>query len=178
MHAKLEQQFKELESTKANYLLLFEELTEEKLNQAPEPGKWSMLEVVAHILSSESRSLGYLKKKMLGINEVKKARLKSSLGSGLLKVALRLPLKYKAPKVLDNPNGPYKPDEMIKEWEQVRVELKELLTKISDEHINKQIFKHPSAGKMNIVQAMGFLNLHLKRHLAQVRKVRATVIAN
>lgn len=135
-------------------------------------GKWSVAQIVTHLLTSERLSIGYMKKKSLGIETLSDSGLKQKIVSGLLKISQRIPFRYKAPRfIVENTPEALSVEEITSRWNKSRSDLKEFLEGISDEHSRRLIFKHPIAGMLNAEQAMGFMYEHINHHLPQIKRL-------
>jgi len=65
---KLKHYFAQLEQQKNNLLNELSSLSVEKLNSAP-AGKWSITQIVAHLITVERLSIQYMQKKIQGIEQ-------------------------------------------------------------------------------------------------------------
>jgi hypothetical protein len=90
----------------------------------------------------------------------------------LLKISQRVPLKYKAPKVLgeDQPPG-LSLAEISKQWNETRNDLRLLLETFDDDHLKRKIYKHPFSGRLNAMHAVSFMREHVNHHLPQILKI-------
>jgi uncharacterized damage-inducible protein DinB len=68
MNSKLNRLFISLEEDRVRLLTSLRGISTDKLLQAPE-GKWSIQQILAHLIAAEKLSIMYLRKKMLGIKE-------------------------------------------------------------------------------------------------------------
>lgn len=171
MNAALARQFRELETQRSAILQVWGNYRWEQLNQAL-PGEWSAHQVLAHIITAEKLSVRYMEKKILGIHETADANWNEAVRMLIFKVAQRLPLRYRAPARLVESTPSYPSLEaMVMDWEQVRTDLKNLLEKIRDEHVRRQIYKHPIAGMINIQHAMVFYYEHIHHHQKQLNRL-------
>jgi len=133
-------------------------------------GKWSPVQIVAHLIISEKIALQYMKKKFLGIDASPATGILEATKFILLKISQRLPLKYKAPKVLGEHDPPALTlAELELEWNQSRAELATFLEQFNAITIKNQVYKHPLAGKLNIIQGVGFMREHIIHHLPQIK---------
>ena len=64
-------------------------------------------------------------------------------------------------------------EELTLRWNNSRMQLKELLESLPESLLDKYIFKHPVAGKMNIYGGLDFLKEHVRRHEFQIKKLLA-----
>lgn len=135
-------------------------------------GKWSIAQIVTHLLTSERLSIGYMKKKSLGIEALKDSGLKQTLVSGILKISQRLPFRYKAPNVIvESTPEALSVEEIITRWNKSRSDLKQFLESINEKHSRRLIFKHPVGGMLNAEQAMKFMYEHIHHHLPQINRL-------
>lgn len=171
MNPRLKQLFDRLETQRAQLQHLVKDLSDVELNKHPAE-KWSIAQVISHLIASEQLSVGYLNKKMLGIQTAEKSGLKEDLKMLLLIVSQRLPFKFKAPRTIVENTPVYGNfDQLIFAWDKTRVDLKEVLQKFEDDQINLKIFKHPRAGMLNIQQAIRFFREHIIHHTPQVKNL-------
>lgn len=150
---------------------MIEDLPEEKYATSIN-GKWSIAQIIAHLLVSESMSVGYMKKKSLGIEALRDSGLKQEILSLILKISQRGPFRFNAPNVVvENTPQTLSREEAVKRWDKSRNELREFLETISDKHSRKLIYKHPIAGMLNTEQALKFLYEHVNHHLPQILRL-------
>jgi uncharacterized damage-inducible protein DinB len=173
MHTKLQRLYDQLEVDRKRLLAKVELVSEEKFNRQPIPGKWSLGEVLSHIVASEHGSTSYMKKKSLGIDQVDNSGIVESLKLGLLIASQRLPLlKFKAPKiVLDHTPQFSSAEAIIRQWDSVRADLKIFLEAVTDKNLRKKIYKHPIAGRLDVVQAVTFYREHIIHHSPQIKRL-------
>jgi uncharacterized damage-inducible protein DinB len=175
MHTKLKRIFETLEDDRKK---LLEELTlvdEKKLQQAPGDDKWSIVHTLTHLLTSERMSLQYMKKKSLGVDKLGNSGVLESFKFRLLQISQRVVLlKYKAPRiVVEQTPKTLSFQELQRQWEIARNELKDFLNTIEEKNVRKKIYKHPVMGMLDAVQGVAFLREHFIHHLPQLKKLIA-----
>jgi len=148
-------------------------LPAEKFNRAPVPGKWSISQILTHILIAEQLSVNYMRKKALGIDQLKNSGPLEVLRLEILKISQRIPsLKFKAPQVVvANTPSAFPITELISRWEIHHQELKEFLDSIEEKNVKKTIYKHPLAGRLDARQAMVFFREHMNHHWPQIKRL-------
>jgi hypothetical protein len=67
VNPQLQHLFLELEKQRNDILSLLTFLPETQLHQHP-PGKWSIAQIISHLIASEQLSVNYLNKKIRAIN--------------------------------------------------------------------------------------------------------------
>lgn len=171
MNTQLALLFNTLEKQRADLISLIQGISPEMMSKHPD-GKWSINQIVSHLIASEQLSVNYLNKKILGIDAAPKTGITEELKMIALKISQRLPFKFKAPKVLADNTPIYENLEQLTEtWNQTRADLKTVLEKFQDNQINRKVYKHPIAGMLNIEQALKFFREHIIHHTPQVKNL-------
>lgn len=171
MNSKLNSLFISLEEDRTKLLTSLKDLSPDKQRNAPD-GKWSIQQILAHLIAAEKLSIMYLHKKMLGIKEVEDTGLWEEIKMAVLQASQRLPIKFKAPRAVVENTPTYSSfDELILDWDKTRAELKTLLEKFDDTQIRKKIYKHIIAGRLNIQQTLLFFREHIIHHTPQINRL-------
>ena len=155
---------------------LFKELAgypDSVLNTKPSPQAWSVVQVIKHLMASEEASLKYLQKKTLSTSGVKPAGFSGKWRLMLTKVIFMVPVKFKAPEIMEPDTTEVSLKELDTQWEKLRMALFELLDKLPENDLDKEIWKHIIAGKMNIYQMLDFFHFHFVRHRKQIERTLA-----
>jgi hypothetical protein len=171
MNRKLSQIFDLAEQERKEILKSIVDISPEQFF-AKLPKKWSISQILNHIMLSERLSLIYMKKKSLGIDTAGDTGLIEDVKFLLLKFSQRLPLKFKAPEVL----GKSEPDsptlaEITAKWNNVRNEMLAFAEGLPEKYLKRKIYKHPVAGRLNIIQAIAFMREHVNHHLPQIKRL-------
>lgn len=171
MDSKLESGFNKLENSRLQLFAKLEKKDESELNFHPGKDKWSMIQVMHHLIITEQLSIGYINKKLTYRTNIKKSGFGAAIRFFALKSMLRTPFRFKAPKIVSEvpDNGNF--NQVKDQWDQTRKELRELLDNLPEEFLNKNIFKHAIAGKMNICQTLCFMEEHFKHHVKQIDRI-------
>lgn len=172
MNPKLQNLYNKLEQQRNELFRLVQNQSTEVLSKIHQQGEWSVLQILTHLYISEKLSIGYIKKKSLAINEVGNASVWQSFLVVILRISQRIPLRYKAPKVVlqNTPSALSLPD-LIAQWDLLRIEIKSMLTNLPDKHVNKLVYKHPFAGRLSFPQAVDFFQEHIIHHTPQIKRI-------
>jgi uncharacterized damage-inducible protein DinB len=171
MKTKTIRSFEVLESNRKQLLSEVASLPPEQLHQKPSPENWSTIQIINHLIMAEQGSLAYIQKKILTKENLQQAGWKSKWRLFVLKLALLMPIKYKAPKILPDPENDTPIVDCIQKWDGIRSDLRNLLNDLPEPMFTLEIFKHPVAGKMNMNQAIEFMNVHMTRHHQQIKSI-------
>jgi len=171
MQPKLRAKLDHMNKRLSDMIDVLDNLSEEQLHHKPE-GKWSPAQIFQHLLDSETGTTNYLKKKLSAKREeVKRGGLSAFVRYTLLAKAINnTKKKYRAPKVLGE--IAHKPDYAAARtsYKEIRKTLADLLEPLNRDQVRRAYFKHPRAGRMNIMHTLGFLELHLERHFKQIHE--------
>jgi hypothetical protein len=170
--ADLKPGFERMEAAKADLLRGLASLDADTLNRIPEPGAWSILQVIAHLTKSEGGTLQYIKKKTQNPEALPKAGLVPWVRIGVLIVGIRSPFKFKAPEAIaDVPErGDFQAASLA--WAEVREDWREFVDAFPAALKDRVIFRHPFVGLLGPAQTMIFLNEHLGNHIRQIGRIR------
>jgi len=147
--------------------------SEEELNNHPQPGVWSALDNITHLMISEALSLAYLKKKLSGGTEVlNKAGVKAKMRSIALNTFMRSNRKRKAPAAVGETAFPEhsKLGDLMDKWRSQRNELKAFLADQPEEVFTLEAYRHPFAGRLSLLGMLQFFGSHFDRHRRQIRR--------
>lgn len=172
MKNKVLQQLNILEESRRSLMSLCEQVPEESLQRQPQPGKWSVMQIITHLITSEQLSLNYIRKKSQGIKDLPNTGIGADARMFLLKISQRIPLKYKAPKVVVQHTPETLSFEKSRQaWENLRKELHSFIINMESQDLKKAIYKHPVGGRLNILQALIFFQEHFNHHLPQINRL-------
>ena len=171
--AKVDKQLQHLDVELSELLKVLKDYSERTLNKRPAENKWSVLQVMNHLILVEGYGKAYVEKKLSFNPELKKAGLGGSWRKIVMNAAVKIPIKINAPAPVSGDNLPEESSfwETAKKWKQQREELRAFLESLPVEHFNKELYKHPLAGKMSLYGLMDFNVAHFKRHRKQINKI-------
>lgn len=175
MRQDLLKAFEAAEADRRTLLAKLDAHGEDVLTRKPAPDAWSVVEILAHLIKAETGTLNYLRKK-LEVGGHQKASAFAGLRKSFLNFVLGLPIKFKAPKVVQLEKGAaLSYAEAKAQWNAVRDSLGTEYQRIDEQLIAHDLFKHPFAGKLNLVQSTEFMRQHMLRHVGQVERTLKAV---
>ena len=168
---QLKFKLQELENQTVRLLDQLLPYNDDELTRQPTEGSWSVNQVLTHLILSERKSLLYVKKKLSFNPALPPSDIFSNLRSQLLRIALLLPFKYRAPKSVQiNDAVGLKGFHLLRqEWLADRDDLNEYLMSLDEDLLDLQIYKHPYAGRLTPLQMVVFFTHHLRRHESQIK---------
>ena len=162
--------FSELENERLTLISGISENAPELLVKKPAPDRWSVTEVILHLSKAEEGALKYMRIKLKHGGH-KKASIGSAIKQKLLNFAISLPIKYSAPNVIKlDEEGNTTFAQAVEDWGRIRSELKKEYESVDENILDHELFKHPSAGKLSIMQSLKFMRQHVQRHKGQIER--------
>lgn len=173
MHQKLETAISIIEKQRAELMEMIAQLSMEDINRSPRHNKWSISQIISHLIVAERLSINYLKKKIQGVDQAGDSGIAEELKMVILKISQRMPgIRFKAPRQVIE-NTPYYTDisTLQSEWNSTRNELREFLETIQEHHLKRKIYKHVVVGYLNVLQAVQFFGEHVTHHTPQIKRL-------
>ena len=168
----MQTEFDRLEADTKDLLTYLNKYEAEALNRSPQPGVFTALQNCEHLMKAELGAMGYIRKKLSFEPTLKRANFRTRMRLPMLLLATKLPIKIKAPKGMQKEDLPERSDffELAKRWQRNRDELAAYLRSLPEDHYDKELFKHPFAGKLTLAGMLRFHREHLARHRRQIRR--------
>lgn len=170
---RLEKQIKRLDDKLIQLLKTLKVYSEDQLNRKPAEDKWSVIQIMHHLMLSEAGSMNYVKKKISFNPELKDAGVKAALRELALGTYLGSPLKRKAPDFISGDKLPAHASfwKTAQDWKNQRSELQEFLHKLPPDLLKKEVYKHPFVGRITIYGMLRFFEQHFDRHQKQIQRI-------
>lgn len=172
MDPKLEVKYLFLEKSRNKLLDELEYFEEGQLNVLPAADKWSINQVVAHLILVEQVTIGYIQNKIRKEETLETSSFMNLSKSVALKIALKSGMKFKAPQVVASVPDTASLDSLRHQWDETRYQLEDLLTELPVHLMDKYLFKHPYSGPLTVGQALSFLQDHFDHHLQQIKQLK------
>ncbi|MCH8568428.1 MAG: DinB family protein [Balneolales bacterium] len=172
MKRKTQKLFVRMEVERIELMKACKSLSSKQLRFKPGVDEWNILQVLRHIITAEKQSLILIQKRLDRKESVPKSGAGAAFRYFLLKTALILPLKYKAPKFVDVSEDYPDFDSMISEWTETRRDLNQIIESNDDQTLAKALYRHPRAGMLNVLQALRFMTTHISHHQKQIARIK------
>jgi hypothetical protein len=170
VNSALQNLFNALEHQRLALLEEAKSRTSQQLNNRKN-NKWSISQIVGHLVQAERMSVGYMAKKINAIKEVDNTGFWGEIKLLVFIASQRLPFKYKAPKNLgDKPPSYADFASLERDWNASREQLKQFLETVPDWGLNKNIYRHPVMGRCSVVHALKFFREHIIHHYPQIKR--------
>ncbi len=143
-----------------------------KLDQKPGLGQWSAMDALHHMRLAEEYAHKYIEKKLSFNPEIPKVGLGTQWRTFLMATVFRAPIKRKAPEAVDTPAFPADVSlvELRSDWLAQRKRLAEYIRQMDDHWFDKEVYKHPFAGRLGLIGMLTFFDTHFDRHIKQAKR--------
>ncbi len=173
MRMQLNSTFEEIEQLKAAILSEFHQLSIQQLNFKPRTQKWSLLQVIEHLMLAETASVNYVNKKILDPSKLEDYSLKATFRFWLLQFFLKAPfIRIKRRPTQVTPTLEPDFDDVKLRWKIARKALRKFMDNYDDATLKKLIYKHPFSGRLNCLQMMLFFKMHINHHKKQIDRIK------
>jgi hypothetical protein len=143
------------------------------LTTRPESDQWSILEVLEHLVRSETDVMRGLFDE--GALSPKERTLRNRLAFLVVMLILRYPIPVKTPSRGMLPRGKWSRDEISSRWDENHGTIMRFAEDLDEEGSRHAVFAHPISGPLTPYQAILMLEVHLRRHARQVRRMIASL---
>lgn len=173
MNQILGEKLAKLESETEVLFKSVDQLSEEALHD--QAYGWSIIQVLAHLIESEAGSVMYMTKKMQAGDKMPEYTLGNKMKMAFTKAMLGSSLKWKAPKFVANPNSELSLAEIKENWEVTRKQTRTYVQNYPEQYLNKAVYKHPMAGRLDLASAIDSLTYHQIHHRHQIERIKKVI---
>jgi uncharacterized damage-inducible protein DinB len=141
----------------------------DRLRRPRDDGGWSVLQIMGHLALAEHHTLVSIRKRIQDPSTLTRAGAKSFWRMAAVVVALRTPLRIKAPERTAHPEPNTSLDAVREHWDGVRQDWQELIDGFPPSLLDRAVFRHPRVGLVSLAHTLAFLRAHQDHHGRQIR---------
>ena len=169
MRAQLGQALRALDERRCALLDEVEALSAERVVARPRPGKWTILEIVEHLVLAEREVLQNLPEpsQLVHRPRVLKDRVSYPLVVAVLKYGI--PVQVPSPRMV--PTGGMPLAALRQEWDRNQRWVRSYADGLDAQGFGRAVFQHPVAGPMTAVQAIHLGCVHIETHARQIKRL-------
>lgn len=155
-----------IEDTRKELFDELQNLSDEKLNQSLHPNRWTIMQVVDHL---------YLMEKAVTASMIKTLEHgeTSMIDDKPVNLTVDRSRKVQAPSYVEPADEKKALDEMREKLKNSRKDLLHFLTTTSEDELKSKGNPHPVFGMVRLDQWVPFIGYHEKRHINQIRELKA-----
>ncbi|MGX1264455.1 putative damage-inducible protein DinB [Rossellomorea marisflavi] len=155
-----------IEDIRKELLDEIQNLSEEELNRSVHQGRWSIMQVVDHLYLMEKAVTSSLIK---SIEHGEDQRVEDKP----VNLTVDRSRKVQAPSYVEPVNEPKTLEEMKDRLENSRQDLLHFLATTTKDELKSKANPHPVFGMVRLDQWVPFIGYHEKRHIEQIRELKA-----
>ncbi|GAB2534869.1 DinB family protein [Rufibacter soli] len=171
MHPSLIPYFNQLEQQRQEFSAWVANAPASQQMQSPGPGQWSAAKVLYHLAEIDRLVVTALQKRMASPKPLRPYRWGTQIRGFLLNLFLKLPIKFKAPAVVQEMPAQVVVANVIQEWKETRNQLQTFLAQYKPENLDKEVFFHPRSGMLTLSQTLRFMVEHTEHHRRQMKRL-------
>jgi len=170
-NARLQQRLRALDERRRALLDEVEALSADRLTARPLPGKWSILEIVEHLVLAERDVLQNLPEpsQLVGRKRDLKARISYPMVVFVLKYGI--PVEVPSPRMV--PTGHASLAGLRREWDESQRWLRSYVDGLDEHGFGSAVFVHPVTGPLTVAQAIRLDQVHVETHARQIGRLLA-----
>jgi DinB family protein len=169
MHRTFEDQLVIWADDRRRLLDEVERLEPERLTAKPLPGKWSILEIVEHLVVGDREVLQGLPDPSALVERRRGLRDRVGYRMVMFVLACHIPAKVPSPRYL--PQGQSSLPDLRRHWDAMQQWLRSYVEPLDRGDPAKAVFGHPIAGPLTMQEVLDMGKLHLATHTRQIRRL-------
>jgi hypothetical protein len=167
---KLDQRIRRLSDQRAALMNTLEAMPSSDLTARPLADKWSILEIVEHMVLAERAVLQGLPAPSL--LTARKRRLKHRFFYLVVLIVLKARIPVRVPSPAMVPRGDRSLSELRSLWDETHAWLEAYLAQLDSGDLRRAVFRHPVTGPLTLAQAMLLDQVHIDLHSRQIRRIQ------
>ena len=146
-----------------------------KLVARPRVGKWTILEIIEHLVLAERAVLQDLPE--LSQLRARERKLKDRFAYLIVMFVLRCGIPVQTPSPAMVPQGRRNLGELRRLWDENQHWLRVYVRDLDRKGLRRAVFRHPVAGPLTVEQAVHMDQVHLDAHVRQIRRLQHLLIS-
>jgi hypothetical protein len=146
-------------------------LTDEMLSFKAGPDKWSIIQVIEHLVIAEKDLLQQLSINIPASTLDPEAKTPEKHQT-VIKVMER-DIEVDVPHESLEPHGNIALEDLRRQWKNIREKLPGLLAEIKPDKKEDPVFQHPYGGPLDIADTLQFFEVHFDNHMRHIDKILA-----
>jgi hypothetical protein len=171
MLSNIQQQYDSLTLKLEALLQHLDSLSGEELSFKAGPDRWSVVQVVEHLVIAEKSLLKQLSTHVPTSTLDPEAKTPEKHQT-VIKVMER-DIEVDVPHESLEPHGNIALENLLTQWNDIRTKLPGLLAEIKPEKKDDPVFQHPYGGPLDIADTLQFFEVHFDNHMRHIDRILA-----
>lgn len=146
-----------------------------QFNIKPNESSWSVIQVLNHLYESEILTLKYLEYKEKEGNNFTRESFYTRMKLNFYSIALALPIRYKAPKVLSSPSNEDSFEEIQDKFATLRQSFRDFILRQNEDFFRLGSCKHVVVGRLKLLNMIRFFHMHSAHHDKQILRILISI---
>ena len=171
MLVNIQEKFERLTQKRKALLQHLDSLSSEALSFKAGPDRWSITEVVEHLVIVEDDFLKQVTTEKPSAPLDPESRSPQKYQT-VIKVMER-DIQVDVPHESMEPHGHLGLDELLGKWDDIRKKVQGFLGEINPENKDDMVYRHPYAGPLDITETLHFIYVHFDNHVRHIDRILA-----
>lgn len=167
----IQEKFERLTQQRRALLQHLDSLSPEALSFKAGPDRWSITEVVEHLVIVEDNFLKQVTTEKSTPQLDPESRSPQKYQT-VIKVMER-DIEVDVPHESMEPHGHLDLDGLLGKWDDIRKKMQGYLTEINAESKDDMVYRHPYAGPLDIGETLYFIEVHFDNHVRHIDRILA-----
>jgi len=163
--------FDNLEIKYGKLLQQLNSLTDEALNFKAGADKWSVVEVIEHLVLAEEN----MQEQLSGAASapVLDPRDRSAKNFHIVIKVMTRDIPVDVPDESMEPHGQSPLETLLDRWGDTRKKIRTYIDAITPEKVEDLVYRHPFAGPLNMAETLRFIDVHFDNHMRHIDSIKA-----
>lgn len=171
MLADIQETFKSLGKKYGKLLQHLNSLSDDVLYFKAQADKWSIVEVIEHLVMAEENMLAQL-------TDVTSAQTldpqdRSAKNYHIVIKVMTKDIPVDVPDKSMEPHGQISLAELLVRWDDTRKKTRAYINGIDSEKVGDLVYRHPFAGPLDMAETLRFIDVHFDNHMRHIDKIEA-----
>ena len=171
MRGRLQRRLRALDERRCALLDEVEALSADRLTARPRPGKWTILEIVEHLVLAERDVLRNSPEPSRLVERRRDLKARVSYPLVLFVLKYGIPVEVPSPRMV--PTGRASLADLRRDWDESQRWLRSYIDGLDRNGFGRAVFEHPVTGPLTVAQAVRLGQVHVETHARQISRLVA-----
>ena len=173
MLTEIQKTFDSLDKKYTKLLQDLSSLTDEALNFKAGADKWSIVEVIEHLVMAEENMLEQLTGTASATTLDPQDRSAKNFHIVIKVMTKDIPVDV--PDESMEPHSQFSLEDLLGRWDDTRQKTRAYIEGINSENAGDLVYRHPFAGPLDMAETLRFIDVHFDNHMRHIDKIKAQV---
>lgn len=173
MKSEIQKTFKNLDKKYGELLRHLDSLAAETLYFKAGPDKWSIVEVIEHLVMAEENMLEQLTGATSATTLDPQER--SAKNYHIVIKVMTKDIPVDVPDESMEPHGQIALEELLERWNDTRQKTHAYIDGINSDDADNLVYRHPFAGPLDMAETLRFIDVHFDNHMRHIDTIKARI---